>query len=151
MTTMEPPTEPPDRATKKRAKTKTNVALDVETDQIRINPALTVSLSTALLLLSGYLAFGSGITTIPQAMFFAVTCSIGLGGLTTLLGGTASITVGKWFKATGYIAVFVAILILVMQALGIGKKLTILEPPTPTSLAMNRTVLAAGEIQHCCE
>jgi hypothetical protein len=129
MTFIEPPSRPTTTSTSKRSKTKTDIGHDVESDQKRLHPALTVSLSTALLLLSGYLAFAVGITTIPQAAFFAATCSIGLGGLSTLLGGTATITIGKWFRATGYIAVFMAILLIVMQALGILKKLPNVLPP----------------------
>jgi hypothetical protein len=121
MTILEPPSKPPPTSTSKRSRTKTGVGHDVGSDQIRLHPALTVSLSTALLLLSGYLAFAAGITTIPQAAFFGASCSIGLGGLSTLLGGTATITLGKWFRATGYIAVFMAILLLVMRALGFTK------------------------------
>jgi len=124
--------------TKTKQRTKTSVLLDVG-DQIRVHPAIATSLSAALLLLSGYLAFGVGIESIPQAMFFAATCSIGLGGLSTLLGGTATITIGKWFRATGYIAVFMAILMLVMQAVGIlhiptKTKVTALKPTTVTLL-----------------
>jgi len=132
MVTIEPPSNSPKRDTSTRTKKKTRVELDSEIEQTRIHPAITVPLSTVFLLLSGYLAFGLGIASIPQAIFFAATCSIGLGGLSTLLGGTATITIGKWFRASGYIAVFVAVLILVMQAIGIvdilpGKKRTLLE------------------------
>ena len=138
MVTIEPPSASPTDAKTTRTKKRTRVGLAVEIEQARIHPTITVSLSTLFLLLSGYLAFGVGIASIPQAIFFGAACSIGLGGLSTLLGGTATITIGKWFKATGYIAVFMAVLILVMQAIGIvnivpGKKLTLFEPPITVS------------------
>jgi hypothetical protein len=113
---MQPQIEAPSRQSAE-TETRTNVGLD--SNQVRLHPALTTLISFALLLLSGYFAFGVGIATIPQTIFFGAACSIGLAGLSTLIGGTATITIAKWFKATGYIAVFMAIVLLVMKALGV--------------------------------
>lgn len=78
--------------------------------------------STASLISAALLAFQVGLSTVPQYFIFGALLSLAIGGFTTLLGGSASISVGKWFKASGSIAVVLFVLMLLLQATGVIKK-----------------------------
>jgi hypothetical protein len=74
-------------------------------------------------MVSGILAFQSGIEmrTIPEYLVFGSFLSIGLGGVASLFTGTATLTLGKFFKATGTLAVFIFFALVILRSLGIYK------------------------------
>ena len=61
------------------------------------------------------------VETIPQVIMFASAVSIGLGGFATVLSGTASVSIGKWVKLTGVLAVFVLFFMLLLHSAGLIK------------------------------
>jgi hypothetical protein len=58
------------------------------------------------------------VDTPPKVIVFIVLLTIGLGGFATILPFTASVSLGKWGKATGGAAVIAIFFIIILKAFG---------------------------------
>lgn len=81
------------------------------------------SATTKITLLSGilglwvavWLAFGLGISSIPEAIIFSIVAAVSLAAVTTAFPGKATFSYKKLFKATGILAVLMFGLVLFLS------------------------------------
>lgn len=95
------------------------------------NRALAVALGAVSLGIAGYLAWNSTINTIPKGLVFSGLFGFGLAGLANLFSGDAEFSFGKTLRLTGYLAVFIFLIVLALRAMGL------IVPPDDTRHILN--------------
>jgi hypothetical protein len=65
---------------------------------------------------SGSMLFSGMVTGVAAALFYCALLAVGAGGLASLFGGTAKVSLGRWGKFTGVIALILALLLIFLQA-----------------------------------
>ena len=68
---------------------------------------------------AGYLAWNVPIDTIPKGLVFSGLFGFGLAGLANLFSGDAEFSLGKTLKLTGYLAVFIFLIVLTLRSMGL--------------------------------
>jgi hypothetical protein len=86
----------------------------------------------ALLIGSG-MAFTNDVDTVPKLLAFITLLSLGMGGILSLFRDMATLTIGKFFKATGVIAVVLVVFLILLKTVGLlpGLKLPSISSGTP--------------------
>src|ERR1700730_15413032 len=79
--------------------------------------------SVIALLSAGGMAVTDAVDTLPRLLFFVAILSLGFGGIVSMFRDMASLTIGKYFKATGLIAVTIFVLIVLLKAVGLLPKM----------------------------